>query len=164
MLPAGSPYAQNCDFLTVSPSPYVQLGQLAIPNPYTGTMDSVGKYQNPWQFNLGALIRYEISPKVTANLTLTNLVNTCFGGTSTPWTKAFKPSKLHVRLRSQTGSFLGTQPGAGFFYEPRYGSGQRRPAVCHEVQLSLRIGIRCGTVPGVPGVADQALTSARSSG
>ena len=36
VLPPGSPFAGNADFLTCSASPFVQSGFLAIPNPYTG--------------------------------------------------------------------------------------------------------------------------------
>ncbi len=116
VLPAGSAYAGYCDFLTASASPYVTTGQLAIPNPYTGKFDSVGAFQEPWQLNVGALIRYDISPKVTANLSLTNVFNTCFGGSSTPWSKTFKTGRWVCGYGNNAGSFIGTQPGAGFFY------------------------------------------------
>jgi hypothetical protein len=116
VLPAGSPYAGDCDFLTSFASPYVASGQFAIPNPYTGKMDAVGAFQEPWQFNLGALITYQVSPKVSANLSLTNLVNTCFGGTNTAWQKQFKPGQWVCGYGANAGSFIGTQPGAGFFY------------------------------------------------
>jgi len=116
VLPAGSPYAGLCDFLTAGASSYVTTGQFAIPNPYTGKMDRLGAFDEPWQFNLGALIQYQVSPKVTANLSLTNLVNTCYGGTSTPWQKAFKPNRWVCSYYPNAASFIGTQPGAGFFY------------------------------------------------
>ncbi|HKU68446.1 MAG TPA: TonB-dependent receptor [Candidatus Baltobacteraceae bacterium] len=116
VLPAGSQYAGLCDFLTSTASPFVSTGQFAIPNPYTGKFDSVGQFQEPWQFNLGALIQYRISPKVSANLSLTNIVNTCFGGTSTPWQKAFKPGRWVCGYGANAGNFIGTQPGTGFFY------------------------------------------------
>ena len=54
----------------------------------------MGKYQQPWQINVGALIRYDISPRVTANLTLTNIANYCWGGTNTAWSSAFKPGNI----------------------------------------------------------------------
>ena len=111
-----SAYAGYCDFLSAGASPYVSTGQLAIPNPYTGKFDAVGAFEEPWQLNVGALIRYDISPKVTANLSLTNLFNTCFGGSSTPWNKAFKPSNWVCGYGNNAGGFIGTQPGAGFFY------------------------------------------------
>ncbi|MBV9645855.1 MAG: TonB-dependent receptor [Candidatus Eremiobacteraeota bacterium] len=67
-------------------------GSLYIPNPQTGHFDGFGQYQQPWQFNLGMNIAYDFSPKVRANLILANLYNTCFGGSSTPWSKAFPPN------------------------------------------------------------------------
>jgi hypothetical protein len=116
VLPAGSPFGGFCDFLTAGASTAVPSGQLAIPDPYTGKMDSFGQFQEPWQGNLGMLLRYDISPKITANLTLTNLYNWCWGGTKTAWQKAFKPSRYVCGYYPNATSFIGTQPGAGFFY------------------------------------------------
>ena len=116
VLAAGSPYAGYCDFLTSAASPFVTSGQLAIPDPITGKFDSMDGFQQPWQLNVGALLRYDISPKVTADLTLTNLFNTCFGGNGSAWQSAFKPSRWVCGYGANAGSFVGTQPGAGFFY------------------------------------------------
>jgi hypothetical protein len=113
--------AGYCDFLTAQPSPFTQSGDLAIPNPYTGKMDGMGQFQNPWQLNIGALIHYDISPKISANLSLTNIVNTCFGGSSTPWSKQFKPNNYVCGYGDYSGGYLGAmkgQPGfgGGFYY------------------------------------------------
>ena len=121
VLPANSPYAGYCDFIAAGASPVTQSGQLAIPNPLTGKMDTEGQFQQPWQLNIGALVRYDVSPRVTANLTLTNLVNRCFGGSSTAWSKAFPANQYVCGYGSNTtgpnnAGFIGTQPGAGFFY------------------------------------------------
>ncbi len=59
----------------------------------TGKFDTFGQYRQPWQFNMGLEVRYDLSPRVTANFTITNLINRCFGGSSEPWTKQFPPSK-----------------------------------------------------------------------
>ncbi len=67
-------------------------GSLYIPNPETGHFDRFGEFQQPWQFNLGAQISYDVSPRVRANMTIANLVNRCFGGTKHPWTTAYPPS------------------------------------------------------------------------
>lgn len=119
--PVASAYPNNPDFLTCPASPYVQSGYLAIPNPFTGSMDSVGKYQEPWQFNLGALVRYDLSPTVTANLTLTNLVNRCFGGSKAPWATAYPANSIVCGYGQGNGNYIGPvkgQPGfgGGFFY------------------------------------------------
>jgi hypothetical protein len=113
--------AGYCDFLTAGNTFATDSGYLAIPNPFTGKFDNVGQYQQPWQLNIGALVRYDISSKVTANLTLTNLYNACYGGTSTPWSKAFKPGKYVCGYGSANGQYIGPvsgQPGfgGGFFY------------------------------------------------
>jgi hypothetical protein len=124
VLPAGSPQAGFCDFLTAGASAFVTSGQLAIPDPYTNKMDALGAFDEPWQFNLGALIRYDISPKLSANVTLTNIFNTCYGGTKTAWQSQFKPNKWVCAYYPNASSFIGTQPGAGFFY----GANGRDPA------------------------------------
>jgi hypothetical protein len=110
-----------CDFLQAAPSPYTQSGDLAIPNPFTGKMDAMGQFQEPWQLNIGALIRYDISPKITANLSLTNLFNRCFGGSKEPWSQAFKPNNYVCGYGDRSGTYLGAQKGqpgfgGGFFY------------------------------------------------
>lgn len=67
-------------------------GHLYIPNPATGTFDSFGQFRQPWQFNMGLQMTYDLSSQVTANLIVANLVNQCFGGSSEPWTQQFAPS------------------------------------------------------------------------
>jgi hypothetical protein len=84
----------NANYLTCGPSAITGNGFLAIPNPQTGTFDSLGQYTQPWQFNLGLAASYELSNKVKATLTLANLYNRCFGGSTTSWSSAFKPSSL----------------------------------------------------------------------
>lgn len=66
-------------------------GYLFIPNPYNGKFDTFGQFRQPWQMNLGLQMHYDISPRLTANLTVANLYQRCFGGSSTPWTKAYPP-------------------------------------------------------------------------
>jgi len=124
-VPAGD--AQNCDFITAGNTFATDTGYLAIPNPFTGKMDSVGQYQQPWQANVGALIRYDVSPRVTANLTLTNVLNYCWGGSSTAWSTAFKPGSIVCGYGQGNGSYVGatsSQPGfgSGFFYGDTPGS------------------------------------------
>jgi hypothetical protein len=67
--------------------------------------------------NIGAQIRYDISPKITAVLNVANLYTTCFGGSSTPWSKAFPPNRYTCEYDNfYTTSWTGTIPGEGFFY------------------------------------------------
>ena len=87
-VPDGNPGKAN--FVTCGAS-LVNGGLLAIPNPTTGTFDSVGQYRQPWLLNLAAQVSAEISPTVTGRIIFANILNTCFGGSSTPWSKAFPP-------------------------------------------------------------------------
>jgi hypothetical protein len=113
--------AQNPDFQSCVVTPFTASGYLAIPNPYTGKMDTLGQYQEPWIMNLGALITYNFSPRVSANIHLTNIFNTCFGGSSTPWSTAFKPGAYTCAYLQNNTNYVGPlagQPGfgGGFFY------------------------------------------------
>ena len=112
---SNSPYAQNADYQSCFASGYTSSGYLAIPNPETGKFDSMGQYREPWQFNLGAQLSYDISPRVNATLTLANVVQTCFGGNGGSWTKVYKPSHYDCGWAGNS-SYIGSQPGAGFFY------------------------------------------------
>jgi hypothetical protein len=90
-------------------------------------MDSVGQFQQPWQLNMGMLIRYDISPRITANLTLTNIVNTCFGGNGNAWQAKFKPNSYVCGYGSANGNYVGPVAGqagfgGGFFYGDTPGS------------------------------------------
>ncbi len=110
-------YGQYANYYSCGASLATTSGYLAIPDPYTGSFDGVGQYREPWQFNMGALVKYEISPRITATLNLANIVNRCFGGSSTPWSKAF-PANNYVcgYADYQAYQWTGLNPGAGFFY------------------------------------------------
>ncbi len=59
---------------------------LSIPDPYTGQFDAIGAFREPAQL-LGHLqISYQVSPRVSASVTLANLLQTCFGGQHTAFT------------------------------------------------------------------------------
>ena len=114
---AGSQYAQDANYYSCGASLATSSGYLAIPDPYTGAFDGVGQYREPWQFNLGAMLRYDISPKITATLNVANIYNRCFGGSSTAWSKAFPANNYVCGYEDYNAySWTGTQPGAGFFY------------------------------------------------
>ena len=40
-------------------------GNLYIPNPQTGTFDTFGEFRMPWQFNLGAQMAYDFTPRLS---------------------------------------------------------------------------------------------------
>lgn len=61
-------------------------GQITIPDPYTGAFDGIGAFRQPAQL-LGHLrISYDLTPRITATVTMANLLNTCFGGQHTAFT------------------------------------------------------------------------------
>ena len=79
----------QCNYLSsngLSASPF---GILYIPNPQTGQFASPGQYREPNFVGANVAFSYEVSPKVTANLTLANVYHNCFGGTKAPWTSAY---------------------------------------------------------------------------
>ncbi len=67
-------------------------GSLYVPNPETGHFDGFGAFKQPWQLNGGLQLGYDVTPKSHVNLTVTNLINACFGGSSTRWSRAYPPS------------------------------------------------------------------------
>ncbi len=67
-------------------------GTLFIPNPTTGTFDTFGAFRQPSQLNLALSTSYAITPSVKVSLVLANLLNACFGGTQTYWTKQYPPN------------------------------------------------------------------------
>jgi hypothetical protein len=104
------------NYQTCGSSAFTSSGSLAIPNPVTGRFDTLSQYRNPWVFNMGLQFGYDVSSTIHAQLTLANVVNTCFGGTSTSWSSAY-PANGYVCGWAPNGfSYIGSQPGAGFFY------------------------------------------------
>ncbi len=90
-------------------------GYLYIPNPQTGTFASFGQYRQPWQFNLGLQMSYDFTPRIQGRVMLTSLVNTCFGGSKTPWSTAYPASGNTCGYVSNTfynggGFYNGTGP------------------------------------------------------
>ncbi|MDQ6931165.1 MAG: TonB-dependent receptor, partial [Candidatus Eremiobacteraeota bacterium] len=82
------------DFTSCNSSAATGSGYIAIPNPLTGKFSTLGQYRNPWQFDLNLQAGYDLSNQVHARLILANLVNRCFGGSSTPWSSLYKPGNV----------------------------------------------------------------------
>ena len=97
-----------------------QFGFLYIPNPQTGKFATIGAFNNPNIAMLNLQATYDVSPKITLQLTATNLWHTCFGGSSEPWTTGvYKPSSTicgyHISSDGYDGSYVsnfynGTSP------------------------------------------------------
>ncbi len=102
------PGSLNGDYQTCSSS-------IAIPNPTTGKFDSIGQYRNPWDFNMGMQLGYDLTPNVHASILLANIVQRCFGGSSEPWTKAYAPNAFNCEYVPNS-TYIGVTPGAGYFY------------------------------------------------
>jgi hypothetical protein len=62
-------------------------GTMAIPDPYTHKFDNIGAFRLPNQELMHMQIAYEMSSRVTLSANLSNIINTCSGGTSMPWTQ-----------------------------------------------------------------------------
>jgi hypothetical protein len=86
-----------------------QFGYLFIPNPQTGKFASIGAFNNPNIAVLNLQATYDVSPKVTLQLTATNLWHTCFGGSSEPWTTGvYKPSSTICGYRYAADGYDGS--------------------------------------------------------
>ena len=87
---------------------------LSIPDPYTGQFDGIGAFREPAQL-LGHLqISYQFTPRITASVTLANLLQTCFGGQHTPFTYFWSSSTcLYTNLIGGPSS-----PPVGNAYNP----------------------------------------------
>jgi hypothetical protein len=73
--PGGSPFdASSCG----------TLGQ-GIPDPYTRAFDGIGAFVAPTQLQLHMQMTYDVSRSVSLVANVTNLINTCFGGTTVKW-------------------------------------------------------------------------------
>jgi hypothetical protein len=73
----GGPYAADHGHCAVT---------LSIPDPYTGQFDAIGAFRQPAQLLAHLRVGYDLSPRVSATLTLANLLQTCFGGQITGFT------------------------------------------------------------------------------
>lgn len=50
---------------------------LFIPDPFTGTFDTLGRFKEPWRLSMSLGLSYDVSPKMTARVSLINIVDTC---------------------------------------------------------------------------------------
>ena len=76
-------------------------GNLYIPNPQTGTFDTFGEFRQPWQFNLGVQASYDFTPRISGRITVTNLLNRCFGGSSRTVEPGLSAEQRDLRIRRQ---------------------------------------------------------------
>jgi hypothetical protein len=93
-------------------------GHLAagIPDPVTGVFDSLGAFKQPNQLLAHLQISYEVSSRVNLIANFANLIDTCSGGTSEPWTAGADHRTCAYGLPSLAGSGFWGQTGN--FYNP----------------------------------------------
>ena len=84
---------------------------LVIPDPYTGKFDAIGAFTEPSQLSAHLGIQFEATPRVTYSVNLSNIVNTCFGGTKEPWINGDHHYCLY-------GGIPGFIPPVGNYYNP----------------------------------------------
>ncbi|HEY6327491.1 MAG TPA: TonB-dependent receptor [Candidatus Cybelea sp.] len=48
-----------------------------IPDKFTGGFDNLGAFKEPWQLQMGLAFSYDVTPRVTARLSFTNLLDIC---------------------------------------------------------------------------------------
>lgn len=101
-------------------------GQLAggIPNPQTGAFDGLGAYVAPSQLLTHLQLAYEVTKNFGITANLTNIVNSCFGGSKVPW--AVKGACGYTYDQAGLAGGIGNtynpgdaiQPSRQFSYEP----------------------------------------------
>ncbi len=130
--PKTDPFA--CDALTAAGTFSNAAGQLFIPNPQTGSFAPPGAYRNPWVMVGNLSFTYDMSPRISANVTLANLFHSCFGGTKAAWTNAFGPSPWTCGYQANgnyvSNFYNGTSPfdtAANGFTPPAFETQSYRP-------------------------------------
>jgi carboxypeptidase family protein/TonB-dependent receptor-like protein len=100
--PGGSPYdAASCT------------GNLLIPNPFSGSFDQPGAFIQPTQLSMHLQLTYEATSRLTLVGSVLNLINTCTGGSSAPWTAGSTNKVCAYGLPG-----YGPIPYVGNFYNP----------------------------------------------
>ncbi len=111
--PSPSAPAGQCNYHTTTGVAATDTGVLYVPNWQTGSFASVGQYHNPTLLTGNLALTYDINPRMTAHVTLTNIFHTCFGGTKAPWTSAYAPG-ANVCSYTANGSYVSNyQLGGG---------------------------------------------------
>lgn len=106
-----------------------------IPNPDTGTFDTMGAFVSPTRLTGNVQLSYEFTSRVTAVATLSNVFDTCWGGTKGAWTSpaGVPSSKVCGYTNSGVGSAIAPvgniynpgatiQPAVAHAYAPLFGS------------------------------------------
>ena len=142
--------AQSCGFPAAGTfAAPILTGAIVIPDPATKQFDGIGAFIEPSQFQAHFAIQYDASSRVSYQLTMANIVNTCFGGSKEPWTI----SNSHVCAYGGLPGFIppvgnfynpGTtiQPFAQYDYMPYYGAPNGLLGYTTPFQASLNVNIK----------------------
>ncbi|MBV8332376.1 MAG: hypothetical protein JO192_06530, partial [Candidatus Eremiobacteraeota bacterium] len=57
-----------------------------VPDTYTGVFDGFGSFLQPNNITMNLQLSYDVSPRVNVTGVLANIFNTCWGGSTMPWT------------------------------------------------------------------------------
>ena len=114
---SASAAANQCDWQSLASAGATATGLLYIPNPQTGTFDGIGQYHNPTIMVGNIAFSYDVSPKVSVNLTVANVFHTCFGGSKEPWSTAYAPGR----------SICGYTPNGSYVSNFQRGGGMANP-------------------------------------
>jgi hypothetical protein len=112
MSPSAGP--NQCAYTSLIGQGATPSGLLFIPNPQTGSFDTIGAYHNPNIVVGNIAISYDLTPKVSINLTVANLFHTCFGGSKEPWTSAYPPGSTVCSYFANGAYVSNYQFGSGF--------------------------------------------------
>ncbi|HUA07768.1 MAG TPA: TonB-dependent receptor [Candidatus Acidoferrales bacterium] len=81
--PYGNPATGTVDYSTCNAG-----DNIVIPDPYTGQFDPLGSFVQPSQLMMNMQLSYQVNSHITLIASLTNIFNTCFGGTKAAWTSS----------------------------------------------------------------------------
>jgi len=59
---------------------------IVIPDQFSGQFDVPGAFLEPSYFNVNAQLSYDVTSRATARLSFANIIQSCFGGSTEPWT------------------------------------------------------------------------------
>ncbi len=103
----------QCDWTSINAAGATQTGLLYVPNWQTGQFDAPGTYHNPNLLLGNVALSYDVSPRISLNLTMSNIFHTCFGGTKAAWTSAYAPSSTVCGYGANGFQVSNFQRGAG---------------------------------------------------
>jgi hypothetical protein len=106
--------ADQCAYTSLIGQGNTASGLLYIPNPQTGSFDGIGEFRNPDIMVGNIAFSYDITPKITMNVTIANVFHTCFGGSKEPWTTAYPPGTNVCGYGANSAYVSNYQFGSGF--------------------------------------------------